>query len=144
MDVLPECKCGRGPVMPSTVRRRPTGGSCKHCHWERVKRYRATVNGKKSAAEVQKRFRSKVRSETIAAYGGGCSCCGEAEPLFLTVDHINNNGGGRDRTKGGIAFWMELRRLGFPKDEYRILCWNCNSGRQLNKGICPHEKGGKE
>ncbi len=27
----------------------------------------------------------------------------------------------------------------FP-EEFQILCFNCNSGRHINGGICPHEE----
>jgi hypothetical protein len=33
-----------------------------------------------------------------------------------------------------------LKRLGWPKEKYRILCANCNHGRALNGGVCPHQQ----
>lgn len=127
--------------MPSTVHRKDgTGGRCSACHWEVVKRNRATPQGRASATAAERRQRVKLKAETIAAYGGKCACCGESEPVFLTVDHVNNDGGGRKReVGGGVAFYRLLRRLGFPTDGYRLLCFNCNSGRQINGGVCPHE-----
>jgi len=68
-------------------------------------------------------------------YGGKCECCGEIETMFLTVDHIN--GGGKEHRKkvGNLQVW--LANQGFP-DGFRLLCYNCNSGRSRNGGICPH------
>jgi len=81
-----------------------------------------------------------VRDEVIAAYGGQCACCGESEPRFLQVDHINCDGS-TERAKGIVtgSLYRKLKRLGFPRDRYQLLCANCNHGRYLNGGICPHK-----
>ena len=31
-----------------------------------------------------------------------------------------------------------LKRQGWPKDGYQLLCANCNQGRARNGGVCPH------
>ncbi len=71
-----------------------------------------------------------------------CKCCGEAEILFLTIDHVNNDGfkdvykdGGRI---GGSALCRRIIKEGFP-DTYQIMCMNCNLGKSRNNGICPHK-----
>src|SRR5688572_22754686 len=44
----------------------------------------------------------KLKDQVYAAYGGyKCSCCGETEPSFLTLDHINNDGNQYRRDVGG-------------------------------------------
>jgi len=94
-------------------------------------------------AQYGKDYRKRVRSQIIEMYGGKCACCGKTEPLFLTIDHIN--GGGkvhRQQFRGIQSFYFSLKREGFSND-YRLLCWNCNSGRYFNGGSCPHQdKGG--
>ena len=87
-----------------------------------------------------KRERSKVsvakaKMEAFTAYGAKCACCGEVEPMFLTIDHVNNDGGGRKRS-GSIYF--VARREGFPS-RYQVLCYNCNLGKARNGGKCPHQ-----
>jgi hypothetical protein len=79
----------------------------------------------------------KKKAIIIEAYGGKCECCGDSHFEFLTIDHING-GGRRDRAKRvGSSFYARLEKLGFPKDEYRLLCMNCNFA--LGKyGHCPH------
>ena len=75
----------------------------------------------------------------IQAYGGKCLCCGEEAPEFLTIDHIH--GGGteeRKRIKGGQTFYAHLKKHGWPKDRYRLLCANCN-GSIGRHGYCPHQ-----
>lgn len=86
-------------------------------------------------------WRWKLRLEMIAAYGGMCACCGEKEPEFLTIDHIYEDGA-RKRANGeqsGAALYKRLKELGWPKDEYQLLCMNCNFAKG-HFGECPHRK----
>lgn len=85
-----------------------------------------------------KATREKLKSEILQAYGGPiCVCCGEDEPLFLTLDHING-GGRQERLAAKGKLWAKLRKLGFPPG-YQVLCFNCNCGRARNGGVCPHK-----
>jgi hypothetical protein len=91
--------------------------------------------------------RQKIaRERGIAAYGGKCSCCGEKNKGFLTIDHINGPGNDRQPSNGrrikGLKMWEKLQARNWPKDNYQLLCFNCNCGKQANNGICPHKKGG--
>jgi len=89
--------------------------------------------------------RARIRLEVLTHYSNGslkCACCGETTYLFLTLDHIDNNGKAerkRTKTSGGWRFYYCLKRDGYPEG-YQVLCWNCNSGRQLNGGVCPHKR----
>jgi hypothetical protein len=88
-------------------------------------------------------YRLSLKLETFAAYGGNkCSCAhcqlsNGSDYRFLTIDHINNDG--NIQQKRGINLYSWLKKHGYP-DGYRILCYNCNSGRQLNNGVCPHQQ----
>lgn len=84
-----------------------------------------------------------LKAAIVGAYGGCCACCGEKNSGFLTIDHINNDGyldrPASGNSRGGHKLWRRLRREGFPKENFRLLCWNCNSGRAYTKDkICPH------
>lgn len=75
-------------------------------------------------------------------YGRECCCCHETEPLFLTLDHINNDGAEHRRTLKGnkiLALYQFLIDNDFPST-VQVLCCNCNRGKWLNGGICPHAK----
>lgn len=77
-----------------------------------------------------------------AHYGRKCAYCGEVEVKFLTLDHVNNDGNisrrrGSNHRRNSNHTYMAIVRDNFP-DTYRILCYNCNSGRERNGGICPH------
>lgn len=92
-----------------------------------------------------KDYRARIKDEVFAAYGGyKCACCGETEPLFLTLDHIDSNGGEFRRkefgirTAAGYPTYQWLRRNDFP-DGIQVLCMNCQHGKLMNNGICPHK-----
>lgn len=74
------------------------------------------------------------------AYGGYvCACCGETELAFLCIDHINNDGAEHRRKIKRRVIYRWLVANGFPPG-YQVLCANCNQGKQLNGGVCPHQK----
>ncbi len=91
-----------------------------------------------------KNHQRKVREQVFNHYGWKCTCCGESNPGFLTIDHINNDGckelgkDGKTRVKGGSAFYALIIKEGFPIN-LQTLCFQCNCGRGANRGICPHK-----
>lgn len=89
-----------------------------------------------------KRNYQAVRAEVLAAYGGACACCGESTPEFLGIDHIFNDGAEDRKRRGmsGYTLYRHLRRNGFPKDRFQLLCHNCNQAKGYYK-ICPHQLG---
>lgn len=104
---------------------------------EEVAAFRATEAAK------TKRSQAICRNDVFAAYGGyTCNCCNETEPLFLSIDHIDNNGA-EERKSGvyngsGSAFYNWLRKNKFPSG-YQVLCMNCQIGKHKNGGVCPHQ-----
>ena len=79
------------------------------------------------------------KEKVISHYGGHCSCCGCSDIRVLGIDHIL--GGGRKHREEvgfGTVFYKRVIDDGFPVG-YRVLCHNCNSGRQVNGDICPHQ-----
>jgi hypothetical protein len=81
----------------------------------------------------------QLKLECFEAYGGAvCICCGERILAFLTLDHVENNG--CDEVVSGRKLYAKLRKLNYPKG-FRVLCFNCNSGRALCSGVCPHNGG---
>jgi len=84
-----------------------------------------------------------LRHQAVMAYGGyRCACCGEGEPKFLTLDHVNGDGARHRRkfaTLSSIPVLSDLRRRGYPPG-FQVLCSNCNHGRHRNGGTCPHQK----
>jgi hypothetical protein len=86
------------------------------------------------------RIRAELKIEVYNALGPYCACCGETEERFLTIDHIEGGGSKhRDLLKRRTELlYMSIKKAGFPKDKYRILCMNCNWATKPGKP-CPHE-----
>ena len=95
---------------------------------------------KKINRDNQKR-RDEIRDRVYRAYGGyRCSCCGETERMFLSIDHINNDGAKHrrdNRLNSSEQMYRWIARNGFP-DGFQILCMNCQWGKRNNSGVCPH------
>lgn len=118
--------------------------NCKKCSQQtaRERKRREYLYPEKRSEYARKRreYSKKLKAEMIVAYGGKCICCSEVRAEFLTIDHIYGGGHKERQTRtGGVAFYAYLRRLGWPTDKYRLLCWNCNCSRGFS-GYCPHEK----
>jgi len=78
-------------------------------------------------------YKQRLKMEVINAYGGKCCLCGENHWEFLTIDHINGGGNKHRKQVGsGAVFYTLLKQLGWPKDEYRLLCANCNCSKKPN------------
>ena len=123
-----------------------------HRHPEEYRAYshRYKLEHKKELADAQRARNRELRKEMISVYGGKCACpkCPETNPSFLTLDHVNGDGAkhrGKHINKKGVtryskspnAIYMELKRAGWPKNGYQLLCWNCNCASRFN-GMCPH------
>ena len=90
--------------------------------------------------ESGKKWRNNLKKEMLNAYGNQCVCCYEKNLEFLTIDHINNDGKVHRKKvgTGGMMIYLDLRKQGWPKDKYTLLCYNCNMAKHLYK-ICPHK-----
>lgn len=97
------------------------------------------VNFPKINRERVKKYYKNKRSKVLDHYGNKCACCGETNPKFLTIDHINNDGSKHRKLINSSRLCPWLVKNNYP-DNFQILCWNCNHGKQLNNGICPHKE----
>lgn len=127
--------------------------ACRVCQDERGRRYYEKNRGallkknrdrygrkRETYLAAEKARRWNLRLAIVAAYGGKCVCCGENRPEFMTVDHINGGGSKHRKQLGSsLNFFRFLAREGYPKDAYRLLCYNCNLSRGA-LGYCPHDK----
>lgn len=111
--------------------------SCPECNEKRkasaLARYYANQQ------REQKRSRESARAarlRVLAHYGGRCVCCGETEPTFLAIDHINDDGHLLARGERGGRFLYWIIRNDFP-NTLQLLCHNCNFAKRL--GTCPHQ-----
>lgn len=86
-----------------------------------------------------KPYRWALKLEMIKAYGGECACCKETIPHFLSLEHTRGDGAEHRKKVGdnAQAQLVDLKRRGWPKDGYTVLCLNCNIAKGAT-GTCPH------
>lgn len=111
-----------------------TTGYCKTCSKKYSVNYRK-LHGKELNQRKHEHLIA-IKELGLVAYGSKCSCCGESNSDFLTIEHIN----GRDKTikrRTGLNEWRRLHSLGFPKEGITILCYNCNCSKGV-LGYCSH------
>jgi len=112
-------------------------------HKKQIRKWRK--NHRKYLNKLSRDWLVYLRTTVYAHYGNRCKCCGEREPLFLSIDHVKGKGTRHlkrlnIKTMAQFYRWIILHR--YPKS-LRLLCFNCNCGRYRNGGICPHKmKGG--
>lgn len=91
---------------------------------------------------IKKKESLTMKEKVIKNYGSKCECCNENEFYFLTIDHILGGGSSRinitETTARGSEFYRYLIKNNYPKDEFRLLCYNCNCSRGA-WGKCYHE-----
>lgn len=97
--------------------------------------------------EYQRDRRQALKEEVFKYYGNACSCCGESNSIFLSIDHINNDGAkhreiisGDKRSGAGCRTYAWIKNNGFP-NTFQVLCFNCNWAK--SHGGCPHQKTSK-
>jgi hypothetical protein len=107
------------------------------------RRYCSDACMKASTVDRRAAAHQRYRYEALAHYSAtpepSCSCCGETIWMFLALDHIDGGGHEQRKKLGGGGFWAWLRNNDYPPG-FRVLCHNCNYGRHLNGGACPHEE----
>jgi predicted restriction endonuclease len=111
-----------------------------------LKEYRAIHKenfAKRRAAHKEQRstsaklYSSSIRNAVLSTYGSKCTCCGETENHFLTIDHINGGGSQHRKELKGRSVFKWLLDHGCPEG-FQILCYNCNMAKG-HYGICPHQ-----
>ena len=116
-------------------RAKPNRRHCKHCAHkagEYAKTHRTSLA-----------WHYKYQAVVFDHYGKRCNCCGETNPIFLTIDHINGRDGTPEKGQSGYSVVSRVARSiikGEPRTDIQILCYNCNCGRYRNGGICPHKE----
>jgi hypothetical protein len=108
--------------------------------WRRTHPKQAAALSRRS----QRVYYEKLKKKIYDHYGRMCACCGETEPFFLTIGHVNGDGAahraalGFTRGGGSMAVYRDIVRRAYP-DSFRVECDNCNVGAHLNGGVCPHK-----
>jgi hypothetical protein len=110
--------------------------------WKKENREKVNKRWRKYYPE----YRKRIRLEVLNHYSNGTMKCACEEcyyhahdcPIeFLTIDHINNDGYKEGHKREHVC--EELRSRNYPEG-YQVLCMNCNFGKRMNDGICPHKR----
>lgn len=121
---------------------RKEAGLCIGCPNEAEPGFNTCGECREKRKEVMKGCHFRLKLKVLDRYGGKCACCGEAEPEFLAIDHINNDGAEHRREigikGGGTMFYQWLVKNNFPNG-FQVLCFNCNFAKSQSGG-CPHER----
>ena len=121
--------------------------ACRLCEQKRIAKIKNDVKNdpvrNENKNNVRKINRLKTRIEVMLAYGNECIKCKESGILFLTLDHINNNGIlDRNEMGAGVDFYKFLKRNGYPGKgtQLQILCHNCNALKEIERRKSGAEK----
>lgn len=124
--------------------------ACRKCsialdsdNWKKSSAKRKDYICKVCLRKEHARLEAIWKKEIFQAYGGQCVCCGESNSIFLTIDHVDGKGSEHRKLIGlssptGKSFYHWLKKQGYPKDNYQILCFNCNFAKHV-LGRCPHQ-----
>lgn len=111
-------------------------GTCKSHRVEYYKnRY---ISNKETIGKYNKDYRKKLREKILFVYGNKCSCCGETEQEFLTLEHINKDGEAHRKLRGCSNIYHDVIKKGYP-DSFTLLCYNCNCSESWGR-VCPHKR----
>lgn len=155
------CACGR-PVVPE----KKQCASCRLSIRQSRRRLRASapvgvcsaclkkppVSGRRTCAGCaayanahQKKTYDELYRTVLDAYGRVCKCCGETNPGFLSIDHVNNDAYIERRERGyhnSLMIMRQIIREGFPA-RFQVLCFSCNVAKNRFGGHCPHTPEGR-
>jgi len=117
---------------------------------ENARRWYALPHNRVRQATTQQRCHRRLMEECFMRFGEECLCCGESEPVFLTLDHVQNDGAAKKRELSAksssrhahrhvstYSIVLDLKRRGWPLEEIQVLCMNCNLAKR-RLGFCPH------
>lgn len=126
-------KCNQKQWFAKRHKKLKNNGLCVHCGKKPAVRFFLCQACGQQIYQLTKN-RNKIRKKIVFEhYGNKCTCCDLDDIDFLTIDHINNDGY-KDRR---LNYQTVIKR-NFPTD-LQLLCWNCNLGKAMNGGICPHQ-----
>lgn len=127
--------CGKNKVSGGTGRGSTVCSSCK----QKASDYQDSTRN----SEKRRKNHLELKARVFDHYGSTCICCGESDKRFLSIDHTNNDGYAHRAKLGtkvrGSNLYRWIVKHDYPSD-LQVMCFNCNMGRAINGGICPHKE----
>ena len=72
-------------------------------------------------------YKAGIKAKILALYGGQCCMCSFADPRALQLDHVvpplEKTG---EMLRGGIGLYIAILAGRRPKENFQLLCANCN------------------
>lgn len=118
----PTCGLSVGPN--DRLEKRFECRSCDNARWRQSRNASA------------RRRNGELKKAALEQYGGKCACCGEGHEVFLTIDHVSDNGAEHRRSMTEASVYRWLKNAGYPQEGFQVLCFNCNWAK--SHGGCPH------
>lgn len=105
---------------------------------ERNRKWRKTPKAIESRREKAKENYLKLREKFFEMYGKFCSCCGESQPEFLSLEHKQGQPVGR-KNKENTLQATKRAVSEYRPDLFEVLCHNCNQAQKFG-AVCPHKR----
>ncbi len=99
---------------------------CKYCGSNNAKKYVCNLCHNKQKVNYQINLKLKAYQH----YNNVCNNCKCSKLEFLTIDHINNDGAIHRKKIKNIYAWLNTNL--YPKDNFQLLCFNCNYLKSRN------------
>jgi len=140
-----ECIDKATDVVMGKAKRQNAEGLCRRCNNPKMEGVVHCFDCNQRCRSWNEAYRDRTVAAVLNQYGIACNCCGEDRWPFLCIDHMNNDGSQHRKTMplhGDIYRWLYMRfnRTGIWPSGFQTLCYNCNSGRYRNGGVCPHQQ----
>jgi hypothetical protein len=115
-------------------------GVCSELNCTRLISYRKKLLGKDdgfcakhSTIIRRKKYNDRTKRELYDILGNICVCCGEADKMYLEIDHVYNDGSAHRKS----SHWHPSVLMAYLKENpggLQILCSNCNRAKHKNGG----------
>ena len=107
-----------------------------HKNLERNRAYGRDYHFKNSVA-ISTRNKLRIKNERSEIYrleDDKCKCCGETDPIYFQLDHVNNDGHLERKNRSRRGPKLTLKKYLEAPEKFQLLCANCNWAKQQNGG----------
>lgn len=134
-------KCGRELPLNSFHRTKQQKlgrtSRCKECVGEYAKKWYKT----QTCVESRKRYNNRARElrirvlKHLSGDPPKCEWCPVTDPRVLCIDHLHNNGHAERQRMANSTIYRKILKmpLAQAREQYQVLCRNCNWLRRMNQ-----------
>ncbi len=100
----------------------------------RKRRSELSPEGLKKEREINKKYHTNRKNSLFDLMDNKCKCCGEDDPIYLQIDHVNNDGHLERKNRSRRGPKLTLKKYLEAPEKFQLLCANCNWAKQQNGG----------